>query len=537
MYPTPNQLCLALTSCAQDDADVTIVASNCASAVDHHANAMQIAPTHAVADTGAKSIFVMAGAPANNILVAKKPIHISLPDGKKILSTHICDVDIPGLPHKQIGHIVPDMKMASLLDICILCKAGCEVIFDNEKCQVNFKGNTILTWYKYHKQPLDPTHSECRGEAVDHPRIHLVASKQTLSQPGPCKGHAPQPPFEHMPTLALFSYHRTTKANAVKFMHQSLCNPPITSLLNAINAGFLRGAPHLNAKSVQKYLTPSPATSKGHMKHPCKSLQSTTPKPTRQSFPCPPSNDHPFMPGLIPDDSDEEDDDGPWPAFIDNINDESIANVFCFGTFADKNTGVVYNDCTGNFLFMSLDGSVCFFVMYHYKTNAIFAMPIPGLDTENILNAYKKNFEYLIRKGYTPKINVMDNQATKAIKSYLTPQQCRLQLVEPDNHRVNAAERAIQTFKNLFIVPSAPLMWTFPSNFGTSLPPKCKTPSTSSDALKSTQPNRCLKYSKDCTTGIDTPWHHLVPRQQSVKMPTQGHRGHPMASMHGSLGR
>ncbi len=142
-YPTPNQVCLASTHCAKDDDDVTILASNCASAVEHHANAMRIAPTHAVADTGATSIFIMAGAPANNICMATKPIHISLPDGKKIVSTHIYDVDIPGLPHKLIGHNVPDMKMASLLGIHVLCKAGCEVIFDDEKCQVNFKGKTI----------------------------------------------------------------------------------------------------------------------------------------------------------------------------------------------------------------------------------------------------------------------------------------------------------------------------------------------------------------------------------------------------------
>jgi hypothetical protein len=89
--------------------------------------------------------------------------------------------------------------------------------------------------------------------------------------------------------------------------------------------------------------------------------------------------------------------------------------------------------------------------MYHYETNDIFVTPIPGLDSENILNAYKKNFKYLVSKGYTPKFNVMDNQATKAIKSYLTPQQCCLQLVEPGNHRANGAEQAIQTFKNRFI--------------------------------------------------------------------------------------
>ncbi len=136
---------------------------------------------------------------------------------------------------------------------------------------------------------------------------------------------------------------------------------------------------------------------------------------------------------------------------IDDVDDHSIANVFCFGAFADKVTGVVYNDCTGEFPYTSLDGNVCFFVMYHYETNAILATPIPGLDSANILAAYKKNFEYLVSKGYTPKLNVMDNQATKAIKAYLTPQDVALQLVEPHNHRVNAAERAIQTFKNRFI--------------------------------------------------------------------------------------
>ena len=68
---------------------------------------------------------------------------------------------------------------------------------------------------------------------------------------------------------------------------------------------------------------------------------------------------------------------------------------------------------------MSLNDNVCFFVMYHYKTTAIFAAPITGLDSETIMAVYKKNFEYLISKGFKPKLNVMDNQATQAIKAYL----------------------------------------------------------------------------------------------------------------------
>jgi hypothetical protein len=73
----------------------------------------------------------------------------------------------------------------------------------------------------------------------------------------------------------------------------------------------------------------------------------------------------------------------------DKEDDASIANVFCFGAFADKQSGVMYNDLTGNFPFISLDGSVCFLVMYHYESNAIFAIPIVGLDDVTIFEAYK----------------------------------------------------------------------------------------------------------------------------------------------------
>jgi hypothetical protein len=160
------------------------------------------------------------------------------------------------------------------------------------------------------------------------------------------------------------------------------------------------------------------------------------------------------MPGLDEPNMHNDDDDSdinPRFNLINDIDNHSIANVFCFGAFTDKITGVLYNDCTGELPFMSFDGNVCFFFMYHYETNAIFATFIPGLDLPSILDAYKKNFEYLIKKGYKLKLNVMDNQATKIIKAYLTQHLVSLQLFEPHNHWVNAAEQAIQTLKNRFI--------------------------------------------------------------------------------------
>ncbi len=104
---------------------------------------------------------------------------------------------------------------------------------------------------------------------------------------------------------------------------------------------------------------------------------------------------------------------------------------------------------------MSFDGSICFFILYHYEFNAILPTPIAGLEDVSIYNAYKKCFKDLTAKGFKPKLSVMDNQATRHIKKFLTENNCKLQIVEPHNHHVNAAKRAIQTFKGAFIAALA----------------------------------------------------------------------------------
>ena len=103
-----------------------------------------IAASHAIADTGATSIFVMEGADVINKRAALAPLTINLPDGRKVQSTHICDILIPGLPTKLTGHIVPDLKVASLFGIRVLCKAGCKVVFDKDKCEVYYQDKIIL---------------------------------------------------------------------------------------------------------------------------------------------------------------------------------------------------------------------------------------------------------------------------------------------------------------------------------------------------------------------------------------------------------
>jgi hypothetical protein len=77
------------------------------------------------------------------------------------------------------------------------------------------------------------------------------------------------------------------------------------------------------------------------------------------------------------------------PNVIIEDNDSSVGNIFCFSAFADKWTGILYNNLTGSFPYMSLKGNVCFLLVYHYKSNAILVLPISGFDDNIIFAAYK----------------------------------------------------------------------------------------------------------------------------------------------------
>ncbi len=105
------------------------------------------------------------------------------------------------------------------------------------------------------------------------------------------------------------------------------------------------------------------------------------------------------------------------PNVIVEDDDSSDGNIFCFGAFADKQTGILYNDLTGSFPYMSLKGNVCFLIVYHYESNAILVLPISGFDNNTIFAAYKTQFKFLESKCHKIRLNVMDNQCTKQIKN------------------------------------------------------------------------------------------------------------------------
>jgi hypothetical protein len=56
-------------------------------------------------------------------------------------------------------------------------------------------------------------------------------------------------------------------------------------------------------------------------------------------------------------------------------------------------------------------------------------------------------FQELTSCGFNPKLQIMYNEASAALKSYFTENDMPYQLVPPHFHRCSAAESAIGTFK------------------------------------------------------------------------------------------
>jgi hypothetical protein len=306
-------------------------------------NAITIDAQQAIADTGATSIFIMDGVNVDNKRSASNPITINLPDGRKVKSTHVCDFIVPGLPTPLVGHIVPGLAVASLVGIRPLCKAGCKVVFDDEKCDVIFGGQVILRGFK------DPS--------TDLWTIPIKTSTMWASDGAQgirctTKGDAIHPGV----ILAAFSHSVRTRGNGVKFAHQSLCNPKISTLLKAVRKGFLKGCPNMTEKLILKYLNPSPATAKGHLKRPRHGIRSTRRRTeavpqteVRQAdaeqlpvIPTLQANPEAIAPiEVFPEPTVFYPPTASMPNIIADDDDESVANIFCSAAFADKISGVV----------------------------------------------------------------------------------------------------------------------------------------------------------------------------------------------------
>ena len=124
--------------------------------------------------------------------------------------------------------------------------------------------------------------------------------------------------------------------------------------------------------------------------------------------------------------------------------------------------GHTFSDQTGKFPGTSSRGFKYIFVMYDYDGNSILTEPIKNRSEQELIRAFTKLHDFLVKRGCKPQFHKLDNECSQALQSALEANKVKFQMAPPHIHRTNAAERAIRTFKDHLLAGLASVDPNFP---------------------------------------------------------------------------
>ena len=105
-------------------------------------------------------------------------------------------------------------------------------------------------------------------------------------------------------------------------------------------------------------------------------------------------------------------------------------------------------------------------VLYDYNSNTILTEPLKNNTTSELVRSQTRLKQYLLDRGLKPKALRIDNECPEALQRFSRANSIDFQLCPPNNHRINQAEKAIDTWKFQFLAglsgvdPNSPLhLW------------------------------------------------------------------------------
>ena len=123
----------------------------------------------------------------------------------------------------------------------------------------------------------------------------------------------------------------------------------------------------------------------------------------------------------------------------------------------------LYTDDTGRFPIKARSGNQYVMIAHHAQGNLILQQAFKTRSDKHRISAYNAIMTRLTSQGLAVDLQILDNEASAAYKRTITDTwKCKFQLVPPDMHRRNRAERAIRTFKDHFIAILAGVDDNFP---------------------------------------------------------------------------
>ena len=341
-----------------------------------------------------------------NIFSTQQGPTVTLPNDANMKPTKRAVLPFPGLS-KQAAEtfIYPDLQSASLISVGKLCDDGCHVTFYDDRVDAIKHNKLVLQGYRNRKDglwdvpiPTASNHAET-SSIINYANVIIPADKSIKE--------------------------------LINYFGACLFSPPKSTFLQAAKNNNFVAWRALTPTNISKYYDESIYTTKGHLNQEQKNLQSTKMKPTLLQ---------------LQEDFLQHNDSFP--------NDEKLIrpsnDVMCLlMPFQAKNLG--YFDLTGRFPYTSSRGNQYIMVMYHYDHNAILVEATKSRQAAELKKTFLTMYERLQRCGAAPNIYICDNECAAELKYAMKINKLTYQLAPPHQHRRNAAERAIQTFKNHFI--------------------------------------------------------------------------------------
>jgi len=365
--------------------------------------------SNAIADTGCTGHYINPNTP-QTIIPSSPHDHptVTLPDNSTIKATHSSTLPFPHQFSREatLAHSFPQMAQP-LISIGKLCDDGFTAIFTNKKC------------YIVPERQIKHTHFEEQSVLTGTRNTSTKLWYFDLHRHNP----APTPSYN-----ANTVYELKTR-ELVQFLHKACFSPTKHTWLQAIKKGHFATWPNLNYKLVNKFLDPSLATAKGHLKQQRQNYRSTKLHTSNIAM---------------------------------TVSAETRENDIFIKSLPIQ--GLLCTDQTGAFPITSNKGNKYIMVAHHATTNAVLVQPMPSRSQQHLLIAFKRIYNRLIDYGHKPSTIRLDNEAPKNLKKFFQIETLSYQLVPPHNHRRNYAERAIGIFKDHFISGLASLNPSFPLN-------------------------------------------------------------------------
>ena len=124
----------------------------------------------------------------------------------------------------------------------------------------------------------------------------------------------------------------------------------------------------------------------------------------------------------------------------------------------------ISTDQTGRFPDWSSRGNSYQMVLHELDGNSTWVEPMKDKSEGELIKARRRALLRMRMEGIVPVHQILDNEASAAYKEEIRDTDMTFQLVPPDDHRRNPAERAIQTWKNHFVSVLSGAAATFPSH-------------------------------------------------------------------------